>query len=407
MRTAVTALLVLFALAVAIPYPKRPTEGNWRLLQFSDEHVEWIPEGAVEEAADLIQAESKTLSIPKFSNQISKEASAALTARLFGKSQLGVGFIDRTLHYESGASSFESFDAPTPDYPTPDPSSHAAATNLFDKVKPSNLKKTVVDLSTLVTRFYLSSISKKGPAYLTAQLNSIIGKAKAKDVVIKQVANKGFDQNNVVAIVPAAADKKSGDDIVIVGGHLDSTTGGDPEARAPGADDDASGSAIVLETFRLLVESGWRGSRDVHFMFFAAEEGGLLGSSTVAKKYKADGVEVRAMLQMEMCGYQKGDPVITVLSDPNPKLSTWLSTLVDTYLPNVTARRSTCGYGCSDHDSFDDVGYPSACISEAGPYDSGLNPNMHTTGDVASILNFDAAAVFVRAGLAWVVELAQ
>jgi len=111
---------------------------------------------------------------------------------------------------------------------------------------------------------------------------------------------------------------------------------------------------------------------------------------------------------MEMCGYQlNAVPVVTTLSDPNPKLSTWLASMVESYLPDITHRVSECGYGCSDHDSWNDAGFPAACISEAGPNDPGLNPNMHTTGDVASILNFDAMATFVKAGLAWVVEMAQ
>lgn len=85
-----------------------------------------------------------------------------------------------------------------------------------------------------------------------------------------------------------------------------------------------------------------------------------------------------------------------------PRLRMWRESIY-----NALFLDSNVQYGCSDHNSWNDAGFPAACISEAGPNDPGLNPNMHTTGDVASILNFDAMATFVKAGLAWVVEMAQ
>jgi bacterial leucyl aminopeptidase len=58
----------------------------------------------------------------------------------------------------------------------------------------------------------------------------------------------------------------------------------------------------VLEAFRLVVESKWRGSRPIHFMWFAAEEPGLLGSATVAALYKKEKRDVYGMLQFDMTG---------------------------------------------------------------------------------------------------------
>ncbi|PRP77979.1 hypothetical protein PROFUN_14099 [Planoprotostelium fungivorum] len=403
MRATILFIAVFVTAITAIDYPPKPSvEGSWRLLQFSDEHVEWVPHSSTYESINRQHLHSWLLT-----KKVTAKAAKVLTeAKTTAK--LGVGFVDRTSHYESGARSFTP-EAPEddPSFPTPDPSSHSIVQKMFPWVNSNMLKKTVTDLSNFNTRYYLSEESTKGPDYLAKHAKKIADKYKAKDVQIKQISNDGFNQNNIVVILPAKQGVEKKDDIVVVGGHLDSVAYNVPEGRAPGADDDASGSSIVMETFRILVEAGWRGSRDVHFMFFAAEEGGLLGSGTVAKQYKENNVQVRAMLQMEMCGYQLGDPVITVLHDPNPPLSSWLSTLVDNYLPNVTSRTSTCGYGCSDHDSWSDQGYPAACISEAGPNDSGLNPNMHTPEDLPTILNFEAMAVFVRAGLAWVVELAQ
>jgi leucyl aminopeptidase len=65
-------------------------------------------------------------------------------------------------------------------------------------------------------------------------------------------------------------------------------------------DDDASGLACVLEIFRVLMESSYRPKRTVQFMAYAAEEAGLLGSKDIARAYHRQGVNVVAMLQMEM-----------------------------------------------------------------------------------------------------------
>jgi len=409
-------LIVLCALYAAdivscIQYPDRPSsEEGWRLIQFSQTHIEWIPTKAIHLSSALLEDDSKVFKLDPVFHSISREAVKALTGRVSGKADLGVGFIDRTLHYNSGASSFEPMDVPTPTYPTPNPDNNKIVFDMYDKINVDNMKATVDDLSNLHTRYYLSSMSTKAPEYLKSKIKEIIKQYNSKYISIVDIPNSGFDQNNVVAILHADKDNGDGDNsIVVVGGHLDSTTGGDPtDKRAPGADDDASGSSIVLETLRLIAQSGWRGKHDVHFMFFAAEEGGLLGSNTVANQYKSDNINIRAMLQMEMCGYQLNDiPVITVLNDPNPKVSSYLSSLISKYVSNITLNHSLCGYGCSDHDSFNDVGYPSGCISEAGPNDEGLNPYMHTIKDVSSILNYDAMTVFVKAGIAYIIELAQ
>lgn len=70
--------------------------------------------------------------------------------------------------------------------------------------------------------------------------------------------------------------------------------------RAPGADDDGSGTVNLLEAFRVLAESGFKPSTPVEFQWYAGEEGGLLGSADISAKYNDDGVEVRGMLQLDM-----------------------------------------------------------------------------------------------------------
>ena len=71
-----------------------------------------------------------------------------------------------------------------------------------------------------------------------------------------------------------------------------------PFLRAPGADDDGSGTVTILEVFRALVTVGFRPPRPVEFHWYSAEEGGLLGSQAVAKVYEKRNVDVLAMIQV-------------------------------------------------------------------------------------------------------------
>jgi leucyl aminopeptidase len=71
-----------------------------------------------------------------------------------------------------------------------------------------------------------------------------------------------------------------------------------PFLKAPGADDDGSGTITILEVFRSLVNTGFRPLRPVEFHWYSGEEAGLLGSQDIAQKYAKRGVDVFAMIQV-------------------------------------------------------------------------------------------------------------
>jgi leucyl aminopeptidase len=64
---------------------------------------------------------------------------------------------------------------------------------------------------------------------------------------------------------------------------------------SPGADDNGSGSVTIFESLRVLVSSGFLPKKPLEFHWYAAEEGGLLGSQKVVAKYKEDGIDVFGM----------------------------------------------------------------------------------------------------------------
>ncbi len=87
--------------------------------------------------------------------------------------------------------------------------------------------------------------------------------------------------------------------VVIVGSHQDTVRGGLlREGRAPGADDDGSGTVTTLEAFTILCKSGFKPKFPVEFHWYSAEEMGLLGSQDVSSAYQRSNVRVMGMMQV-------------------------------------------------------------------------------------------------------------
>lgn len=86
--------------------------------------------------------------------------------------------------------------------------------------------------------------------------------------------------------------------LTIIGAHQDSMNYLFPLLPAPGADDDCSGTVSILEAFRVLALSGYTPKDGpVEFHWYAAEEGGLLGSQAIARYKKESGARIGAMME--------------------------------------------------------------------------------------------------------------
>jgi hypothetical protein len=110
---------------------------------------------------------------------------------------------------------------------------------------------------------------------------------------------------NVVATL-RGEQPESRDRIYVVSGHYDSmpTSPIDPNADAPGADDDASGTAVSMELACLM--SSYRFDATLVFMAVAGEEQGLLGAEAWAKDAKAKGLDIAGMFTNDIVGNTRG-----------------------------------------------------------------------------------------------------
>ncbi|KAI3642920.1 hypothetical protein MP228_012475 [Amoeboaphelidium protococcarum] len=199
---------------------------------------------------------------------------------------------------------------------------------------------------------------------------------------------------------------------VIIGAHQDSINQFNRAGKAPGADDDGSGTTSTLEAFTVLsLNDDFQPLHDVEFHWYAAEELGLLGSQDVAKAYAQEGRKVFAMIQNDMTGYvdpqtrRSGNRHIGVLNDfTNPQLTLKLKDWITKYTDEKPLD-TKCGYGCSDHASWTKAGYASAAPFE-GLFRE-INPVIHSPRDTIEKLDFDHMVSFTQLNIAFVVNLAQ
>jgi leucyl aminopeptidase len=312
--------------------------------------------------------------------------------------KLGVGYFDIT-DFQTPLENVKP--AQKYDFPT-SPSQQAIVNPLLQQASGTNLRNYITSLSGFTTRYYTTSTGAQSAIWLRDIMQSYITASGRTDCNCTLFAHSGYVQNSVICTIIGTS---LADEVIITGAHLDSINSRSvPNGVAPGADDDASGVASFVEAFRIFVSSGFRPLRTLEFMAYAAEEVGLRGSQDIARSYLAQGKNVYAVYQNEMSGYAGSNPAVTILQDfVDPNLTRFVESLVNEYL-EIPFVRAVCGYGCSDHASFTNIGYSAVCTAEAGPFGD-VNPNMHTDNDLIASMDMDFTLEFAKLALAFLAEL--
>jgi len=279
----------------------------------------------------------------------------------------------------------------------PQPRHQEIVNPLLPMVKAENLRKTIEGLSAFFTRYYNSQIGKDAAIFVYNRFKEL---SQGRSDVEVEFFQHTFLQPSVIARVKGKGDKSS--EVVVLGAHEDSISN-PATGRAPGCDDDASGTAAVLEVFKILIEAKFQPERTIEFHAYAGEEVGLLGSQAIANHYRNQGINVVAMMQFDMTSYlqQGATPAIALAHDfVNPDLTQFVGKLIDTYC-TIGWEARKCGYACSDHASWTRVGFASSYTSE------GIirNPNIHTPKDTLEWLDMEHGAEFPKLGIAFVIEL--
>lgn len=269
-------------------------------------------------------------------------------------------------------------------------------------VREENIRATISALSAFNNRYYQSDSGAEAARWVRDRWAALAAGVPGASAALEA---HSWKQPSVILTIPGA---EKPDELVILGGHLDSIAGwGSSGARAPGADDNASGIATLTEALRVLAESGVRPKRTIQFMGYAAEEVGLRGSQDIAARYAAAGKKVIGVIQFDMSNFAgSGDKIFLLSDNVDPALSAFTARLIDAYA-GVPRGETRCGYGCSDHASWTKKGFPSAMAFEAAFDDS--NQAIHTERDTLASSGGDAShsVPFARLAAAFAIELAK
>lgn len=193
--------------------------------------------------------------------------------------------------------------------------------------------------------------------------------------------------NNVLAWLPGQTDE-----YVMIGAHYDHLGRGNFDSLAPsqigqvhpGADDNASGTAGVLELARLLARQGGQLKRSILFMNFAGEELGLLGSAAWVKDPTRPLAKAVAMINMDMIGRIKDDKVYIGGVGTGSSFKSVLEQAQKD--ASFKIEYSAGGYSSSDHTSF---------VTKKIPvlfFFSGLHSDYHKPSDTWDKINAPSAA---------------
>jgi len=278
------------------------------------------------------------------------------------------------------------------------PTHQAVVNRLKQRTSIANVWACINHLSTYQTRYYTTATAEAAVIWLENQYRSYAGSRLGVDIFVERFGHSWRQPSLIVEITGSRAASQR----VILGGHIDSTAGS-ATARSPGADDDASGSCTVLEIFRVLAtDNTFKPERTIEFQAYAAEEVGLRGSQEIARQYSALDYDVIGMLQLDMTGYDGSGGIGLVGDYTNAPLTRFLRACLAAYC-TIPVQNTNCGYGCSDHASWYNSGFPAAFIFESTF--SASNPYIHTASDTTSRLSQSHATQFVRAGASFVGEL--
>lgn len=223
--------------------------------------------------------------------------------------------------------------------------------------------------------------------------------------------------HNLIAQIPGV---RRASEIIILGAHYDTVW------DSPGADDNASAVAVLIEVARLLKDH--QSARTIRFVAFTCEEApyfnlGQMGSQHHARQSRSRGDNIAGMLCLEMMGYYRDEPGSQTLPPGIPRWATWAFPSTANFLGAIgnpmswklcwqfrrgfkRATRFPLFSVClpekiqeirrSDNSSFWDCGYPALMLTDTSFLRS---PHYHQPSDTPDTLNYSRMS-HVTAGVA-------
>jgi hypothetical protein len=216
------------------------------------------------------------------------------------------------------------------------------------------------------------------------------------------------EQSNIIATLPGVG---TSDGVIIVMAHYDNRPAGDMDgfSRASGANDNASGVALLIETARIMSSREW--NQTIMFVAMAAEEQGTFGSRHFAQNAFLDNLNILGVINYDAVGGRLGIPQLARLfaqnltQSPAGEIARYYEYIGGHYLPTfpiviLDALDREGRYG--DHREFVHLGMPAVRVMESEEDPTLLNSNL----DTWSLIDYDYHQKLVQLNVAFLANAA-
>ena len=278
---------------------------------------------------------------------------------------------------------------------------------MMSQVNQDSMMATVQHLQDYGSRYFNSSTAYEASDWIAGKMEALGLEVEQQDFYVNYSwIGSGQSAPNVIGIQRGTLYP---DTYVVCGSHFDSFTwdvlyGGND---APGADDNATGVASVLESARIL--SQYEFEYSIIYCSYGAEELGLYGSEAYASRCQQEGMDIIGYFNNDMNGYlNPGDEIHIDLIYPNAvaPIGDYYLNVANIYFPEMQVQHVNFNEGDSDHTSFNNHGYMGIY-----PFEDYQNysPYIHTVNDLIgqSVNSFAMSQRYCQMNIGCLAEIAN
>jgi hypothetical protein len=285
---------------------------------------------------------------------------------------------------------------------------------ILEQVNSSKLKEWINILSSFHTRHTKSDHIENVAYWIKNELETLCENRVFFQNFTQRDDNHTFHLKNIIcSLKDSTTESFQDNNTIIIGAHYDSRAENinNSEARAPGADDNASGVSAVLELVRILSHLNLK--LNLEFVLFSGEEQGKWGSNNYVK-YLDDNNRTKNIdlfINFDMIGYRPSNESDKVILEydvgnkylQNDNYSKTIALFIKHISSNYTNLQAQLAkLGNSDFIPFEAFGH-----TVIGIHDEGVtkNPNYHKSSDTPNTLNIEYATSITKMTLATILEL--
>ena len=276
---------------------------------------------------------------------------------------------------------------------------------MLDQVNMDSLEVTVQHLQDYGSRIWDSNNAFAASDWIAGRMVALGLEVEQQAFYASTWMGSGNAAPNVIGIQRGTLYP---DTYVVCGSHFDSFSyeamfGG---GTAPGADDNATGVASVLESARIMTQYEFEYS--IIYCAYGCEEMGLYGSEAYASRCQQEGMDIIGYFNNDMNGYLYGDQIHIDCIYPNSvePIGTYYMNVGEVYYPELPIRHVNFNEGDSDHTSFNNHGYMGIY-----PFEDYQNysPYIHTPNDLigTSVTSFEMSQQYCQMNIACLAEIAN